>query len=158
MLSQLSYEQLVEIAQSILICELPSTAPEIINQIVNHQQEFGISEVVDAASLKTGDCILQKIEVPSFSNQSRIGWHKILRCYSTEATEEDIINFFNGYINIFISNQTHIQLMDKIANKMVYIESISSLAAGNKTINCQTVVRAKVLPSFKFVHKIPELI
>lgn len=156
-LSQLSYEQLVEIAKSTLICEIPSTAPEIVNKIIDHEQAFGASEVVNAASLMTGDFILSKINVPSFSSQTRVGWSKILRCYLVDATEEDIVNFFNGYSNIFISNQPHIELIGKINDKLVYIEAISSLAVGNSTINCQTVVRAKLLPSFKFVRKVDKI-
>lgn len=153
-LSQLSYDQLLEIAQSILICELPQTTSEIVNKIFDHQQAFGASEVVNAASLEIGDFILIEISVPSFSNQVRMGWSKILRCYCVDTTEDDVINFFDGYGNVFISNQSHVELLDKITNKMVYIEAISSLAVGNKTINCQTIVRAKVLPSFKFVRKV----
>jgi hypothetical protein len=110
--------------------------------------------VVNAASLEIGDFILIEISVPSFSNQVRMGWSKILRCYFVDTTEDDVINFFDGYGNVFISNQPHVELLDKITNKMVYIEAISSLAVGNKTINCQTIVRAKVLPSFKFVRKV----
>lgn len=153
-LYQLNYEQLVKIARTTLIGKLPSTNAELIKQIIEHEKAFGESEVVEASSLQPDDFILMKINIPSFSSQTKVGWAKLLRCYSINAEEEDIINFFGKYSNVFITNQPHIELLDKISKKIIYIEAISSLAVGNKTINCQAVVRAKVLPSLKFVRKI----
>ncbi|NJN07502.1 MAG: hypothetical protein HC815_05745 [Richelia sp. RM1_1_1] len=92
-LYQLSYEQLVEIARTTLIGKLSSTSAELIEQIIEHEKAFGRSEVVEAASLKPNNFILMKINVPSFSNQTKVGWAKLLRCYSTSAEEEDIISF-----------------------------------------------------------------
>lgn len=154
-LSKLDYDQVVEIAESILICkELPHTKDGIIDIILNHQLTFGQSEVIAALSLVTGDFVLQPIQVPSFHSETRIAWCKIQRCYLIDADDNNIINFFKGYENVFLTNQSPIELVGGIQSKMVYIEMISSLAAGNKTINCQTIVRAKVLPNFKFVRQV----
>lgn len=153
-LSQLNYNQLLEIAQSILICENNLNSTQLIDTIIKHQKIFGTSEVVNANYLEQNDFILMKTNIPSFSKEIKTGWSKILRCYEIDAEEEDIPNFFDKYLDIFISNQSHIDLINNISNKMVYIEAISTIAAGNKTINCQNVIRAKVLPKFNFVRKV----
>ncbi len=154
-LSKLKYDEIVLIAQSILIQrDLPSNKDGVIDIVMEHQRAYGQSEVVAASSLKPNDFVLQRIEVPSFHPESRIGWCKVSQSQITDASDDDIANFFKGYENAFLSNQPHIEMVNGIASKMVYLELVSSLAVGNRTINCQTIVRAKVLPNFKFVRQI----
>jgi hypothetical protein len=154
-LSKLKYEEIKNLAQSILIYrELPSSKDAVIDIIMEHQRAYGQSEVVAASSLKTNDFVLQRIEVPCFHPESRIGWCKVSQTQTIDASDDDISNFFKGYENVFLSEQPHIEMVNSISSKMVYLELVSSLAVGNRTINCQTIVRAKVLPNFKFVRQI----
>lgn len=156
-LSQLSHEQLLNIAQSILICESNLSSAELIEKIINHQQTFGNSKIVHAEELKAGDFILMKISAPSFSKELKIGWSKVLRCYEVNTEEKDVLIFFSKYLDIFISNQSHMDLINNIPNKLIYIEAISTVAVGNASINCQNVVRAKVLPKLKFVLQVHDV-
>lgn len=155
-LTQLDYSNLIKIANSTLITNLlPKSKEGIINLIINHQETFGESKVVNASELKDEDYVLQPIEAPLFQAQSKIAWCKIIRCYEFDAKLEDIVTFQEMYSSVFISNETPIGLLSKIVgNKMVQLETISTKACGKKSINCQCVVRAAVLPSFKFVRKI----
>lgn len=155
-LSQLEYDSLLKIANSILITNcLPRSESGIINLIVSHQETFGESEVVNASKLKDEDYILQPIEAPLFQAQTKIAWCKIIRCFEFEAKLEDVVTFQEMYRSVFLSNETPIDLLSKIgSNKMVQLETISTKACGKKSINCQCVVRAAVLPNFKFVRKI----
>lgn len=154
-LSQLNHKQLVEVVNKIMISALPikESKKGIITSVLNHQKIFGDSEVVEASTLKIDDHILQPMQAPLFQTETKAGWCKILRCHQVDATNNDIVNFFKTS-NAFINNIPHIELVNKISNKMIQLETISTSAAGNTTINCQCVVRAKVLPSFKFVRKI----
>ncbi|BAZ18495.1 hypothetical protein NIES4071_103800 (plasmid) [Calothrix sp. NIES-4071] len=154
-LTQLDYSNLVEIANSTLITNsLPKSKERIINLIIKHQKTFGESEVVNASKLKDEDYILQPIEAPLFQAQTKIAWCKVIRCYEFNATLEDIVTFQEMYSSVFLSNETPIDLVSKITNKMVQLETISTKACGKKSINCQCVVRAAVLLNFKFVRKI----
>ncbi|BDA75877.1 hypothetical protein CAL7716_100430 (plasmid) [Calothrix sp. PCC 7716] len=157
-LSQLDYDELVKVANSILISSsLPKSKGGIIKSITAHQESFGDSEVVTASELKPDEFILQPIEARLFQAEVKIAWCKTLRCYPFEATLEDIAAFMEMYNSVFLSNATPLDLVKKISQNMIQIETISTKALGKTSINCQCVVRAAVLPSFKFVRKIGDI-